>query len=636
MLRALEIDPRFSSYVVHETSDEIVEVRRGDDAVALVHVDSARARPELLAPLFERAATGALVVIVVGEADAGELDAWLNRGVFTVVADPVEPTQLSLALRNGLDHVELRARAESRGRWVRRYRYELGELIEIARAITRERDLDRLLGLILEKSRFITGSDAGSIYVVEGPLGDVSRQRLQFKLSQNESREFVSREFTMPITTRSVAGAAVLSRSFINIPDVYAIPPDASYGFDRTYDEKSGYRTRSMLTVPMVSAEGDVIGVIQLINKKRDPSRRLMAADDFEHEVVAYDERSEELLATLAAQAGIALENALLYGEIRGIFEGFVRASIEAIEQRDPTTSGHSVRVSKLTLRLAEATDAVSDGSLADIRFTPQQLRELEYASLLHDVGKIGVREQVLVKAKKLYPHQLEAISARLAAARQSLEVRTLHERLAIMARGGSHDELVAVDVELARKRAELEDAWRIIVTANEPTVLREGDFARVTDLARMVYVDTDGESRWLLSPQEAEALQITRGSLTSTELEEIRRHVINSHAFLARIAWGKNFARVPEIAGAHHEMLNGTGYPRGLKGDEIPIQSRIMTIADIFDALTASDRPYKKAVPVPRALDILHDEARSGRLDTRLLALFVEARVYEVVVPHE
>ncbi|MEZ4336693.1 MAG: HD domain-containing phosphohydrolase [Sandaracinaceae bacterium] len=546
--------------------------------------------------------------------------------VVATLADVTATHALKMTLDGALERVQLRIKAERRSRSIRRYRYELGELVEIARAITQERDIDRLLDLILEKSRFITGADAGSIYVVE--TSEDGREWLHFKLSQNESCEFESSEFRIPVSTKSIAGAAVVTRRPINIPDVYRIGDDEPFSFDRSFDERVGYRTKSMITMPMISAEDEVIGVIQLINKKTIPERRLSNTQEVHREVVPFDPRSQDLLATLASQAGIALENALLYAEIREIFEGFVRASVQAIEQRDPTTSGHSLRVSVLSTRLAQVVDRADSGPYAKDRFTRRDIQELEYAALLHDFGKIGVREQVLVKAKKLYPYQLERVRSRFDYALKATEAEVLRRRVLAMQEGAGQSDLDTLDRELAERKAELDDAWKVISEANEPTVLSEGDFTKIAELGTRTFLAPEGD-RPLLRPDEVESLQVTRGSLNLKEIDEIRSHVVHTYNFLSKIPWGKNFLKVPEIAGAHHEKLNGSGYPKGLFAEQIPLPSKIMTIADIYDALTARDRPYKKAVPRERAIAILGFEVKDGNIDPELVKLFVEAEVF-------
>src|SRR6202046_1017215 len=253
---------------------------------------------------------------------------------------------------------------------------------------------------------------------------------LRFKPTQNDSVTFDSREFVVPVSNRSMAGSAAAEKKTINIADAYELPASSPFAFDRSFDVRIGYRTKSMLAVPLVSQQGDVIGVIQLINKKKDPDKKLFTPADVKEQVVSFDERSEELLGLVAAQAAASLENALLYEEIRRLFEGFVKASVEAIESRDPTTSGHSRRVADLTLALAHVVDSETSGPYRDAAFTREDMRELEYASLLHDFGKIGVREKVLVKANKLYDEQLALLRVRFDYVSRSIESDVLTRKV--------------------------------------------------------------------------------------------------------------------------------------------------------------------------------------------------------------
>ncbi len=581
---------------------------------------------DVLRPFAQKLADGEATLVLVGTPAGNDLANALNKGLGAVICDEPTCDTLYVAIHNACELLETKSRAEARGKWLNRYRYELGELIEIAKAITTEREIDKLLSLILSKSRFISGADAGSLYVVEGDDPDPLRRMLHFKLSQNESVTFDSREFALPISPRSMSGYVALHKRLLNIADVYDLPPQAPYGFDRSFDAKIGYRTKSMLCMPLFSRKGEVIGVIQLINKKRTSDRKLLTSEDVDEQVIAFDTRSEELLETLASQAGIALENAVLYTEIQHMLEGFVRASVEAIEQRDPTTSGHSRRVASLTVGLARALER-ADGPYRGVTWTKDDLRELEYASLLHDFGKIGVREQVLVKAKKLFPHELELIRHRIEIAWRSYENEILGRKLRLVQKGAPAEDLVRLDEEFVRRKKELQTAYQAICTANEPTVLSGGDFARIEAIARETFTDSDGCIAPLLRPEEVACLSVTRGSLTPTEIDEIRGHVTHTFHFLSNIPWGKQFRRVALIAGAHHERLNGTGYPNRLRAEEIPLQSKMMSISDIFDALTASDRPYKKAVPIERALDILGYEVKDGHIDADLLRVFVEAK---------
>ncbi len=585
---------------------------------------------DLFTPYADALTAYEMRLILLGSVEGNALTEAQNRGLFAILGTDPQNAELTVALNQAFELMEVKGRSESRGKWVSRYRYELGELIEIARALTTEREIAQLLHLILEKGRFVTGADAGSIYVVEGSDPDPSRRDLRFKTSQNESVSFDSREFTMPISRGSMAGHVALEKTTLRIDDAYEMPAGSPFSFDRSFDEKVGYRTKSMLCTPLVTKSGEVIGVLQLINKKKEPSQKLTCPEDCERWVLPFDDRSEQLLLTLAAQAGIALENAILYDEIRSIFEGFVRASVDAIEQRDPTTSGHSRRVADLTVGLAEAVEREDAGPYRELNWKAEDLREIEYASLLHDFGKIGVREHVLVKAKKLYPHELDSVRQRFDFVTRTVELDVLERKLTAMERGASRAELDAFDEELLERRAQLDDAWQTIAHANEPTVLAAGDFKKIADLSRQVYARLDGGESPLITEREVKSLSVMRGSLTPEEYDEIRSHVTHTYRFLSKIPWGKTFSRVAVIAGAHHERLDGTGYPNRLHAAEIPIQSKMMTISDIFDALTASDRPYKRAVPIEKALDILGLEVKDGHIDAELVRIFREAKPWE------
>jgi response regulator RpfG family c-di-GMP phosphodiesterase len=249
---------------------------------------------------------------------------------------------------------------------------------------------------------------------------------------------------------------------------------------------------------------------------------------------------------------------------------------------------------------------------------------------LLHDFGKIGVREKLLVKAKKLHPEGLEVIRARFDYVARSIEVDALTRKVHLLQAGASREAVEAIDRELLERRATLDTAWEAVCAANEPSVVSSGDFARIEAIAKETFFDRSGQLRTLLENGEVTSLKVNRGSLTAEEFDEIRSHVSHTFRFLSKIPWGKSLRRVPLIAGAHHERLNGTGYPDRLRAEEIPVQSKIMSIADIYDALTASDRPYKKAVPIERAIDILDHSVRDGHLDGELVRIFKEARIWE------
>jgi hypothetical protein len=290
--------------------------------------------------------------------------------------------------------------------------------------------------------------------------------------------------------------------------------------------------------------------------------------------------------------------------------------------------------VAALTVGIAEKVDSLETGRFREIHFTRDQLQELRFASLLHDFGKVGVREKVLIKGKKLYVGEMLLLRQRFAYIRRTAEADYLRAKIERLTAGdASAEALVQLDAAYAARRAELDSLLKLVLAANEPTVVEEGSFRALMDLPQLTYIDIDGQSQPFVSPAELQALSIRRGSLSEKERREIESHVTHTYRFLAEIPWTGEYSRIPEIAYAHHEKLNGSGYPRRLKAEDIPVQSRMMTVSDIFDALVAWDRPYKRAVPVERALGILSEEAGEGKLDRDLLDIFIEAKIYEKTI---
>lgn len=507
----------------------------------------------------------------------------------------------------------------------------LDQLTEVAIALSTERDYPRLMQLILSRAILLSGCDAGSLYLlITDAEGKPSK--LLFVAAQNNSVTVPFRLMELPVSPASLAGYVATTGETLLIDDAYAIPREAPYRHNRAYDDQTGYRTRSQLVLPMTNHKGQITGVLQLINKKRDPSLPLQTTEDVAAQVIPFDPETTRLMKAVGSLAAVAIDNYRLYESIERLFEGFVQASVTAIEQRDPTTSGHSLRVSILTVDLAEKVSRVETGPYAGQRFTEDQFRELRYAAILHDFGKVGVREQVLVKAKKLYPFELERVLTRFELARLYHERDLLMRKAAILTEGGpdAPRKLEELDRQLAAGLADLEQTLEVILRSNEPTVLPEGDFSALQKILGYSFTDRHGDCHSLLEPEEVSVLSIRKGSLSEDERLQIESHVTHTYNFLKQIPWTPELRGVPDIAYGHHEKLNGRGYPRQITGEAIPVQSKIMTVPDIFDALSAADRPYKKAVPVEKALDILQLEAGDGLLDRNLVDLFIDAKVYE------
>jgi HD-GYP domain-containing protein (c-di-GMP phosphodiesterase class II) len=603
---------------------------RNEDAVLVVDADSDPPEPTAVA------AGLATCIPVVALMAAPPAAAPLPASWHACLSKPVAAPVLARAVSNAFEHLRLRAEAEETRR-------QLEELNAIGIRLSAERDVDVLFALILSHARALTHSDAGSIYLVEEPDGEP--RRLRFKLSQNDSVPLattysggaLTAAAQVPVSEESIAGHVALTGETVHLADAYAPPPDAPYHINTSFDRLAGYRTKSMLVVPMRTPTEAVIGVLQLINCKRDRAQRFDSPEEIDREALPYPERFISLAASLASQAAVALENSRLYESVRVLFEGFVDASVIAIESRDPTTSGHSSRVATLTVALAQAADRAQAGTFRDVHFSQDELREIRYASILHDFGKVGVREEILVKAKKLPALRLELIRLRAEILKRGLELKYAKQKLGHLLRGardGFEAQAAMWDLELAAFLGEIETHLATVGAANEPTVMPADAADGIRSIAVRAFVDHLGESHTVITPEEAEILSIPRGSLSREEFRQIQSHVLHTFEFLKRIPWTKELRRIPEFARSHHEKLDGSGYPEGRRGVEIPVQSRMMTVSDVFDALTASDRPYKAAVPIERALDILDQESKAGSLDADVLTLFMEVKPWESAGP--
>jgi HD-GYP domain-containing protein (c-di-GMP phosphodiesterase class II) len=514
-------------------------------------------------------------------------------------------------------------------------RGDLRGLNEIGMALMSERDPDVVLEMILNEARRLTVSDAGSLYLVDD-RGDGSRT-LHFLRAQNHSLPDLPRpDFSLPFDDSSLAGYVAFHGRPLVIKDAYRIPESEPYSFNPSFDKKQGYRARSMLIVPMKDHRDTVVGVLQLINKKSDSGAVIRDESSCKRHVLSYEKRDVDLVQSLAGQAAVSIENARLYEDIENLFEGFIKASVIAIDQRDPTTSGHSVRVATLTCDIAELADRASDGPFRDTQFSRDQMRELRYAGLLHDFGKVGVREDVLVKSKKLPPVLLERIEARFDLIRRTLESDFHKKRAEHLLKHGKDDFdtfLQGLEEEYENSQAQVDRFQEAIRESNVPKVLPEASAEILKEIATTTFRDFTDQQVPYVTSEELHFLSIPKVSLDPDERLQIESHVTHTYNFLMQIPWTSNLAQVADIAHGHHEKLDGTGYPRGIQASQIAIQTRIMTVSDIFDALTASDRPYKKALSAHRAIEILDMEAKAGMLDRSVVELVLASDVHQKIV---
>jgi HD-GYP domain-containing protein (c-di-GMP phosphodiesterase class II) len=573
-------------------------------------------------------------VVVVAADAAAERELGSSAALSIAALGTGEPS-LQI-LRSAYQLATARLSAARTERELARTRGELRELQRIGMALMTERDPDRLLHEILTQAKRLTLSDAGSLYLLE--KDESGAPRLRFKLSETDSLPdlpFV--EFTLPIGPGSLAGYAASTGAPLVLDDAYDLPKDAPYTLNRSFDERFGYRTKSMLVVPMLDHRDVVVGVLQLLNRKAVPNAKITSEDAASQFVLPYTGHEVELVQSLAGQAAVSIENSQLYAQIEHLFESFVKAAVTAIDQRDPTTAGHSIRVATLTTDMAEAVERYGTGPYKGVKFTREQVRELRYAAMLHDFGKVAVREEVLVKSKKLPPFLWERVESRFDLIRRTAEVEYHKQRAQLARRGPDSEAMVeALEAEFHKQMTELDQFQFAVRTANEPSVMPEEAAGILVDISQHTYERPDGKIVPYLAPDELHFLQIPRGSLDERERVEIESHVEQTYRFLTQIPWTEDLKNLATYAYGHHEKLNGAGYPRKINADQIPIQTRMMTIADIFDALTASDRPYKRALPTEKALDIIKSEAREGSLDAALVQVLLDSGVYRRVLEED
>lgn len=398
---------------------------------------------------------------------------------------------------------------------------------------------------------------------------------------------------------------------------IYDAMDDASY---RDNESVYALRLRSVICAPLLFRK-QILGLIY-IDSRSDANR--------------FSEEDLEILTGISAQIAVAMKNTDLYHDIQNLLEGFVSASVQVIEARDPVTAGHSFRVAHYADALANAVNRNGSGSLKHISLTDRQLRELRYASLLHDFGKVGVKEDILTKENKLFEHQLENIRMRFEYAKACRERHLYHRLLSThetkyLTKHQLQERMTALNEQLQNAHARLDAFFEKIARYNKPNLTHSDMSELIAELYQEGFEDLNTAERPLLTEFEFSALQIPKGSLTGEERREIEMHVTHTFNFLNLIPWTDDLKAIPNIAHAHHEKLDGSGYPSGIKARDIPLQSRIMTIADIYDALTAPDRPYKNSVAPEVALDMLKQEAELGKLDRELVKIYIDAEAYKI-----
>ncbi len=508
----------------------------------------------------------------------------------------------------------------------------LTTLNEIGIALSSEHDMDSLLERILVNAKELTGADGGTLY-----LYNDNDRTLEFKIVRTLSLGInLGGKTGQPIggnfnplnlyledgtpNTQMIAAYAAISGQTINIQDAYEVT-DFDFSGTRQFDAATGYRSKSFLTVPMKNHENDIIAVLQLLNK----------VDKDTSEVIAFSEEDQHLAESLASQAAVALTNKRLVDELQNLFDAFIKLIATAIDEKSPHTGNHCRRVPEATMMIAEAAHLSEMDYFNEFSMTDADRYELKVASWLHDCGKITTPVHVVEKATKLETihDRIELVAARFEILRRDMEITMLKQRIAAFEKGETdHTSIIDHYEKLANSLMEDLAYVRKCNTGGE--FMADEQVARVESLAELTWTDGTGQKRPIITDDELKNLTIRRGTITLEERDIINNHMTLTIRMLERLPFPKHLRNVPEYAGGHHERMDGRGYPRGLTRDEMSIPARIMAVADVFEALTSSDRPYKKPMSLTQTLTIMGRMVEDNHLDPDIFKLFVESRVYQ------
>lgn len=486
------------------------------------------------------------------------------------------------------------------------------QLIQIGTSLSRENNLINLLEIILTASRQIVSADAGSIYVRErrisgGPFID----SLQFMVAQNDSVIIpkLTTKLTLPINENSVAGYVAKTGTVLNIDDVSEeCELNCLRSVGREMETKFNYRIKSMLTLPLKNMEGEIVGILQLMNKKRDPQLPVNE-DCINDNITRFQQTDEDFIQSIASQAAVSIERVQLHESIRSLFEGFINTSIAAIDERDKVTSGHSRRVMEYARAFAEKAAEIPECQYACLAESNDRKRQFEFAALLHDIGKIGVPEYLLTKEHRLSDECMSVIIAR--------------SEIALFQVSGNNNQTSWNTVD--ELKADLEFVGKI----NCIGYLNQEDYDQLVKIKNKTFQDTSGNKLSILTDSEFESLSVKYGNLTDKERTLINSHAKSTYRILSMMPWPRQLELVPLIASQHHEKLDGSGYPDGVKNENITLESKILAVVDIYEALVAQNRPYKPKISPEKAIEILRFEADKGHLDRDIVEFFYQNGIY-------
>ncbi|MFT4553714.1 MAG: HD-GYP domain-containing protein (c-di-GMP phosphodiesterase class II) [Chlamydiales bacterium] len=501
------------------------------------------------------------------------------------------------------------------------------KLVEIGLALSAEKDHNVLLEKILFGAKSLTRADGGTLYSV------TDRKTLKFEIINTDSLGIHQGGSTntsidlpdVPLYERNnepnekmVSAFAVVNDKTVVIEDVYAVS-EFDFSGTRFFDKKMAYRSKSFMTVPMKNHENEVIGVLQLLNAK----------DEKTGETVPFSKSDQLLVESLASQAAVAMTQKGLIDTLNQMLESFIQAIADAIDEKSPHTGHHCRRVPIISNLLAEAVNDTNIGRFKDLQFSEDEMYELNLAAWMHDCGKVTSPIHIVDKGRKLQTifDRIHLIDTRFIAMKSQAEVEYLKKRMDSVDEGKNKQ----LEEEFHNRLSKWESDQEFLHKCNRGCEkgLSAEEVLRIKQISSYQWTNSRGETEAFLSEDEVENLSIFRGTLSESEVQVIRNHVVSSIKMLERLPYPKRLSRIPEIAGSHHERLDGMGYPNGITGEQMSVQSKILCIADVFEALTAEDRPYKKKMQLSESLNILKECGENGHLDPDLLELFIRSKVY-------
>jgi HD-GYP domain-containing protein (c-di-GMP phosphodiesterase class II) len=506
------------------------------------------------------------------------------------------------------------------------------QLTRIGLALSAEKNINKLLEVIVDYARDLSHADAGTLYIL-----DDDKEHLRFEIMQNDTMKTrvggaSGVDISLPKVPLHIDGKpnyynvssyTALTGETVNIPDVYKAK-EFDFTGPMEYDAATGYRSKSMLVIPMKNHENNIIGVLQLLNSQIPETG----------EVVAFSKDYIDLVASLASQAAVALTNTQLIQDLKNLFYSFIKSIATAIDEKSPYTGGHITRVVDLTMMIAEEINKTDHGQFKDVIFNEDELEELRLAAWMHDVGKITTPENVVDKSTRLQTifDRKHLVETRFQMIAKSIENEYLQQKIELLQNGISNESKIKImDQELAEKIRDLGEELKFIKSCNNPgEFMSDEQIDRIKKIAKKNYVLPDGEHPYL-TEDEVKNLCIPKGTLTDKERNIVENHAEITLKILNELPFPAKLANVPDFASSHHEKLDGSGYPRGLSEKDLPIQSRIMAIADVFEALTAKDRPYKEPMKLSKAVKIMEFMKQDKHIDGDIFDLFLKRRlIYE------